>query len=175
MNFHIRKLTVADLPLLQYVGRATYEPYYPHVWKPGGLDWYMEKCFGTDVLTAELADAGIEYLLATDREGQIIGFLKLILLKPVPGTVITNALCLEKIYLMPAFFGKGAGRALMEWTEEKARQSGREAVWLQVMKSGPVAAYERADFINIGPTRFEFDLLKEEERDGWVMLKQLKK
>ncbi|HRI61403.1 MAG TPA: GNAT family N-acetyltransferase, partial [Saprospiraceae bacterium] len=170
MNFQIRKLTSDDLSLLQRVGRDTYTPYYPHIWKIGGLDWYMEKCFGTESLVAEFADPNTEYLLATDMEGQIIGFLKLILQCPVPDANIDNALYLEKIYLMPVFFGKGAGQKLMDWVVKKARQLGRKAVWLQVMKTGPVRAYERAGFENIGATRFEYDLLKEEERDGWVMV-----
>lgn len=173
MNFQIRKLTPTDLALLQRVGRATYEPYYPHIWKPGGLNWYMEKCFGTDVLAVEFADPNTEYLLATDMQGQFIGLLKLVLKKPVPGLSIENALYLEKIYLMPAFFGKGMGQKLLEWVAEKARMLGREAVWLMVMKTGPVQAYERAGFTITGPTRFEHELLKEEERDGWVMLKRL--
>jgi GNAT superfamily N-acetyltransferase len=173
MNFQIRKLKPDDLPLLQRVGRATYEPYYPHIWKAGGLDWYMEKCFGTEVLVGEFADPNIEYLLASDAEGQVIGFLKLILQKPVPEQPIEKALYLEKIYLMPAFFGQGAGQKLMEWVVQKARTLGCEAVWLMVMKTGPVQAYERAGFTITGPTRFEYELLKEEERDGWVMLKRL--
>jgi ribosomal protein S18 acetylase RimI-like enzyme len=173
MNFHIRKLTLHDLSLLQYVGRAAYEPYYPHVWKSGGLEWYMEKCFGKETLTVELADPNIEYFLASDPAGQTVGFLKLILQKTVEGTNIENALYLEKIYLMPAFFGQGAGQKLMEQVMEKARTLCREAVWLMVMKTGPVRAYEQAGFENIGPTRFEYELLREEERDGWVMLKKL--
>lgn len=173
MDFHIRQLTVEDLPLMQYVGRATYEPYYQHIWKPGGLDWYMEKCFGTQVLESEFADSGKAYLLATDQDAQIVGFLKVIWQKQAPGTFVTNALYLEKIYLMPAFFRKGAGRQLIEWVLEKARQLDREAVWLEVMKTGPVQAYERAGFHNIGPTRFEHDLLLEQERDGWIMLRRL--
>ena len=173
MDFHIRKLTIDDLPLMQYIGRATYEPYYPHVWKPGGLDWYMEKCFGTKALMADFAEPDKEYLLASDPEGQMIGFLKVISHKQAPGTAIINAFYLEKIYLMPAFFGKGVGRQLIEWVADKARGLGREAVWLEVMKTGPVKAYERAGFEPIGPTRFEHDLLREEERDGWVMLRRL--
>ena len=94
MDFHIRKLTIEDLPLMQYVGRATYEPYYPHIWKSGGLDWYMEKCFGTEALRADFADPGKEYLLASDTEGQVVGFLKVILHRQAPGTNISNALFL---------------------------------------------------------------------------------
>lgn len=169
MNFQFRKLGQEDISLLQYVGRATYEPYYPHVWKTGGLDWYMEKCFGEKTLLTELSDSNIEYLLFTDEGRQIVGFLKLILKKAVPGGISDNALYLEKIYLMPAFFRQGAGQKLIEFAVEKARRLGREAIWLEVMKTGPVQAYERAGFQNIGPTRFEHDLLREEERDGWVM------
>ena len=173
MDFHIRKLTIEDLPLMQYVGRATYEPYYPHIWKSGGLDWYMEKCFGTEALRADFADPGKEYLLASDTEGQVVGFLKVILHRQAPGTNISNALFLEKIYLMPAFFRQGAGRQLIEWAADKARALGREALWLEVMETGPIKAYERAGFEHIGPTRFEYDQLREEERDGRVMLRRL--
>lgn len=173
MKFHIRKLTLDDLSLLQYVGRATYEPYYPHIWKPGGVEWFMEKCFGTEVLKNELPGPNTEFLLATDSGGQIVGLLKLILLKPLPDGSITNALYLEKIYLMPDYFGKGVGQELMSWVANRAMQLGREAVWLLVMKTGPVKAYERAGFENIGPTRFENDFLLEEEKDGWLMLQKL--
>ncbi|MCB0527012.1 MAG: GNAT family N-acetyltransferase [Saprospiraceae bacterium] len=174
MDLRIKKLTADDIPLLQYVGRATYEPYYRHIWKPGGLDWYMEYCFGAKVLGPALADPGVEYLLAGDAEGAIVGFMKIVLQKPVPHTGILNALYLEKIYLMPDFFGKGAGQELLKWVvAEKAVPPGREAVWLEVMQSGPVRAYERAGFENIGPAYFGHELLIEHERDGWVMLKRL--
>jgi len=63
-------LELADLPLPQYAGRATYEPYYPHIWQEGGLDWYIEHCFGTPALQMELADPNVEYLLPYDVEGR---------------------------------------------------------------------------------------------------------
>lgn len=173
MNFQVKKLGPGDIPLMQYVGRATYEPYYAHVWKAGGVDWYMEKCFGTATLERELSDPGTEYLIFSDDAGQIIGFLKLILQKPTPDGSVTNALYLEKIYLMPASFRKGAGQVLIGYALERARRLGREAVWLEVMKTGPVPAYERSGFQNIGTTHFGHELLKEEERDGWVMLLRL--
>ncbi len=171
MNLHLRLLGPDDLELLQYVGRASYEPYYPHVWYEGGLEWYMERCFGTKALLSELSDPAVRYYLATDSGGQVAGFLKLLLHKPVPETSIEKAIYLEKIYLMPAFFRTGTGQHLIDWTMEQARLSGCEAVWLQVMRTGPVGAYEKAGFKTIGATRFEFDLLRAEERDGWVMLK----
>lgn len=169
MAFSIRRLSSSDSVLLKQVGRATYEPFYHRVWNPGGLDWYMEKCFGEGTLESEFADPNIEYWLAETEAGETVGFLKLILQKPVPNGA-TDALYLEKIYLMPAFYGKGAGQHLISFAKGRALELGREAVWLAVMKSGPVWAYERAGFQVIGETSWDFPLLKEEEREGWVML-----
>jgi GNAT superfamily N-acetyltransferase len=170
MPFTYRQLGLPDLPLLQQVGRQTYEPYYPHIWKPGGMDWYMERCFGQEMLLSELSDPNIEYWLAEDGASQIVGFLKLVLKKQVQDYPLENALYLEKIYLMPDFFGQGAGQHLIAFAKQRAIQLVREAVWLMVMKSGPVWAYERAGFRTVGAVLWDFELLKVEERGGWVMV-----
>ncbi len=146
MNISLKKLTAEDLPLLQAVGRATYEPYYPHIWYEGGMDWYVHFCFNQEKLGAELISPNTEYWLATDHTGQTIGFLKLVLQKALPDGSEPNALYLEKVYLMPAFFGKGCGQYLIEFAVERARQLKRHAVWLMVMACGPVQVYERQGF-----------------------------
>lgn len=164
---------LADIQLIQSVGRATYEPYYQHIWYPGGVDWYMDRCFNTDALTEELADPNVVYYLPRDKNGEIVGLLKLLLEKPTPDGSIDNALYLEKIYLMPAFFGRGTGQALMAFVFEKAATLGRQAVWLMVLKNGPVQAYTRAGFQTTGEVVWEFDLLREAERGGWVMVRDI--
>lgn len=171
MTFQYQKLGLHDIPLIQQMGRATYEPYYKEVWNPGGLDWYMEKCFGTAILLRELPDPNIEYLIPYDETGKPVGMLKLVLQEPTPDGTISNALYLEKIYLLPDFFGKGIGQLLMSFVCEKAAMLEREAVWLTVMKSGPVKAYERAGFRHIGEVSYDFELLKAPQRLGLVMLK----
>jgi diamine N-acetyltransferase len=172
-TFHYRLLGPADLAELQRVGRATYEPYYPHIWYEGGMDWYMERCFGRENLLADFADPNIAYYFAQNAKGEMVGLLKLGLQKTVPDTARANALYLEKIYLMPAFLGQGAGQKMMDFVFAKAREMGREAVWLMVMQSGPVAAYERAGFQVIGTTHWDFDFLQVEQRGGYVMLRAL--
>lgn len=173
MSFQLRRLGPSDLTLLQQTGRATYLPYYPHVWYPGGQEWYLEKCFNDATLSTELADPNVEYLLAMDGEGKKVGFLKLLLLKPPPEGLEPNALFLGKIYLFPDYFGRGLGRLLLIQVEEKALALGRRLIWLQVMRTGPVQAYEKAGFQILSPTRFEHALLLESERDGWIMGKFL--
>lgn len=173
--FRYHPLGLTDWNLIQKIGRATYEPYYPHIWKPGGLDWYMEYCFGREQLQEELQDPNIQYWLAEEESGAPVGFLKIVLQKPSPDfspqhPPVENALYLEKIYLMPDFFGKGAGQYLIQFVKDIALQWGRQLVWLQVMEHGPIQAYARAGFKMVGAVRWEFEFLKEEERGGWVMV-----
>jgi GNAT superfamily N-acetyltransferase len=165
--------TPADLKRIQHYGRATYVPYYPHVWKEGGTDFYMEACFGTDTLREQLNDPNIVYYLPETTDHQVVGLLKLQLNRPVPDSNLQDALYLEKIYLMPDFFGKGYGQKIIEFVVELAKNLGREAVWLTVMKTGPEAAYLRAGFQRRGEVRYDFDLLKPEQRGGWVMVKRI--
>jgi len=170
MKINYRLLQLTDLPLLQKVGRETYVPYYPHIWKEGGLDWYMERCFGNAVLGSELVDPNIEYWIAEDESGQIIGFLKLVLQKPVPDSRIEQALYLEKVYLMPAYFGKGVGQHLIRFAKQRALDLNQAAVWLMVMKNGPIQVYERAGYKIVGEVHWDFERMKEAERGGWVMV-----
>ncbi len=169
MPFTYRQLLLPELSLTQKVGRETYEPYYPHIWKPGGLNWYMERCFGVETLSAELQDPNIEYWLAEDEAMRVVGFLKLLLQKPIPDHPVKNALYLEKIYLMPDFFGQGAGQHLIEFAKQRATKLGKDAIWLMVMENGPIWTYERAGFQKAGTVQWDFELLKDTERCGLVM------
>lgn len=146
MDISLKKLTTEDMALLQAVGRATYEPYYPHIWYEGGMEWYVDFCFNAEKLEEELISPNIEYWLAADNTGETIGFLKLVLQKPVPNGSGPNALYLEKVYLMPDFFGNGYGQYLIEFAVERARQLKRQAVWLMVMECGPMQVYEKQGF-----------------------------
>ena len=85
----------------------------------------------------------------------------------------SNALFLEKIYLMPDFFGKGVGQIFLTTLQQKAIQLQYKALWLNVMSTGPVAAYQKAGYEIVGKTRFEYDLLKPEERNGLVLCKKI--
>jgi putative acetyltransferase len=173
MHLFLHRLTLQDLPLLQRLGRDTYEPYYPDVWHEGGMEWYLEHCFGTEVLRRELADPTIEYYVPM-LEHQPVGIIKLHPNKPAPNGGCDNATHLEKLYLLPEFYGKGIGQLLIEQLCRRASAQGRAAIWLHVMhRSGPLKSYEKAGFKVVGSVHFDFSLLKDSERDGHVMLRWL--
>ncbi|MBL7780302.1 MAG: GNAT family N-acetyltransferase [Saprospiraceae bacterium] len=171
----LRRAPLKDLPLVQQIGRATYTPYYAHVWKDtAGMEWYLEHCFGQDALESDLQNPAVEYYLPSNDAGQVLGLLKLVTRQPVPNGSAEQALFLEKIYLLPDFFGQGWGQRLISMVCARARGLGYTAVWLQAMcHAGPVGVYERAGFRKEGLVHFNFEPLREDQREGWLMVKHL--
>jgi RimJ/RimL family protein N-acetyltransferase len=171
----IRRAGLEDLKEVQDIGARTYIQHYAYLWEEGGVRWYLQKCFGDEVLRAELADPNVEYYIMT-AERENVGFLKLILRKALPESNVENALYLEKIYFVKEWTGKGVGRELIKLAFERAAELDRDCVWLTAMDTSdkPIAAYERAGFVFHARTRYDYELIKKELRDAVVLKKILK-
>lgn len=167
----IKKANINNLQELQEIGVSSYSPHYAHLWKPGGEKWYLKHCFGDEILQCELSDDNIEYYIASAQQKNI-GILKLVLHKPIPDSEIENALYLEKIYFVEEWTGKGAGRELIKFAMERAKELKRDCIWLMAMDTSekPIAAYEKSGFSIYSRTRLDFELMKEEFR-GMVVMK----
>lgn len=168
----IKKVGLRDLQELRDIGIESYAPHYAHMWKPNGLEWYLEKCFGVEFLKKELLDKNVEYYIISSGE-ENIGILKLVLQKPLPDSNVENALYLEKIYFKKEWTGKGAGRELMNFAFERAGQIKSDCVWLVAMDTAdkPVRAYERAGFTIHTHQFLDFELLLDEFKGTFVMKK----
>lgn len=166
----IEKVGIKDLRRLQIIGEQSYVPHYSHLWKPGGVEWYLRRCFSDFALEKEFRDENVEYYIVSE-EGEDIGILKLILQKPVLDSEFENSLYLEKIYFIEKWIGKGVGRKLIDFAFNRARELNRECVWLMAMDTSdkPIAAYERAGFRVHSRTRLDFEIMKEEFRGMVVM------
>ena len=173
MNFTIERVELEHIWELREIGIDSYLPHYVHLWKPSGIEWYMNRCFGDEFLQKELSDPIVEYYIVKES-GENIGMMKLILKKALPDSDIENALYLEKIYFVKEWTGKGVGRKLIEFALNRASELNRDCVWLMAMDTSakPIEAYEKAGFTihsytNLGD---EFELMKEEFR-GMVVMK----
>lgn len=163
---------------LQEIGIKSYLPHYAHLWKPNGIEWYMNRCFGDENLQKELSDSNIEYYII-ENEDENIGMMKLVLKKTLPDSNIENALYLEKIYFIKEWTGKGIGRKLIDFALQRAAELKRDCVWLMAMDTSakPIEAYEKAGFTKHSYTKLgdEFELMKEEFRGMVVMINCLGK
>lgn len=169
----IRKVGLPNLRELRDIGIESYVPHYAHMWKPDGLEWYLERCFGDEFLQKELSDANVEYYIVSS-EKQNIGILKLILREPLPDSDTENALYLEKVYFVKEWIGKGVGKKSIEFVLRRAEKLECDCVWLMAMDTAakPIEAYKKSGFTEHSRTVLsdEFKLMKKEYR-GMVILK----
>jgi GNAT superfamily N-acetyltransferase len=174
----IRKVGLSDLHELQVISGKTYVQHYTHLWKPGGMEWYLNRCFSDESLQNDFADSDIEYYII-ENGGENIGMMKIVLKKAVPNSNIENALYLEKIYFVKEWTGKGVGRETIEFALQRANELDRDGVWLMAMDTSlkPIASYQKAGFIIHSRTKLsdEFELMKEEFRGMAVMINCLGK
>jgi len=169
----VRKVGLSDLQELRDIGIKSYVPHYTHLWKPNGLEWYLERCFGDEFLKNELIEANVEYYIISS-EDRNIGIMKLVLDKPLPDSEIKNALYLEKIYFVKEWTGKGAGRELMNFAFKRAKETKCDCVWLVAMDTAekPIQAYQRAGFTIHSHKLLEFALMKDKFR-GTIVMKNI--
>jgi hypothetical protein len=72
MNTKVKKVCLSNLQELQDIGVKSYLPHYAHLWKPNGIQWYMNRCFGNEFLKNELTDANVEFYII-ENDGENIG------------------------------------------------------------------------------------------------------
>lgn len=173
MSIKINRVGSDELLELREIGIKSYLPHYTHLWKPNGIEWYMERCFGEKFLQNELLDSNVEYYIVKNNSDNI-GMMKLVLQKSLPDSDIENALYLEKVYFIKEWTGKGVGRKLVEYAICRAAELKRDCVWLTAMDTSvkPIEAYEKAGFTKHSYTNLgeEFRLMKKEFR-GMIVLK----
>ena len=176
IKLNIRKVGLSDLQELRDIGIKSYVPHYAHMWKPDGLEWYLNRCFGDEFLQREIINANVEYYIISVEE-QNIGILKLVSHKPLPASDILAALYLEKIYFTKEWTGKGVGHDLMKFVFERAKEIKLECVWLVAMDTAekPILAYKKAGFAIHCHEFLDFELLKDAFKGTFVMKHCFKK
>jgi len=110
------------------------------------LDEYCQKTFAYPKFRHSLGKAE-NYFLLVKIDDEMVGYAKLKLdERPVQ---------LQKIYLHPAFLGRGIGKALLEESKKIAREAGAGKLWLAVEEQNEkaIAFYERTGW----ETTDEFD------------------
>ena len=109
----IRRMKSSDLTTLHTICCEAYSQNFYHHWEEGGLENYINKVFGIDILKNELGDKKIQYYVAfTNNEP--VAFMKLNLFSNLPGLDINKCLELDKIYILPKFRGLKIGKKLLE-------------------------------------------------------------
>lgn len=117
------------------------------------LEPYLASSFAPASAAAELSDPRVRLLVAEDAGG-IGGYAKL-QLGPAPDPVrAACAIELVRMYLLPAWYGRGAGNELMTRSLGEARSLACDVLWLKVWDRNERARrfYARWGLREIGAT-----------------------
>jgi ribosomal protein S18 acetylase RimI-like enzyme len=166
-------INLADHAVLYNVMKTIYPQAYRHLWVDGGK-WYMDRIYGPDNFRQELAEPGSFYYFI-EFNGAKAGILRLQDDKSLIDFPDKKATKLQRIYLDAAVQGNGIGREVLDWTAQRAMQTGYSHLWLEVMDTQEQAIefYKKAGFVVSGAFRLDYELVHPQLRGMYRMLKTL--
>lgn len=171
----LERIQVGEAAELSALCREIYAQYYLHLWHDHGV-WYQQMRYSPNVLAEELTDLQSEFYWIK-KEGRSVGYLKLNR-NTCPDAVVPPVtkigLEIERIYLHKAASGLGLGYQAMAWAEERARQLGRDFLFLYTMDTSDARFfYEKVGYVKSGEKRLLFEKMKPEYRGMYLMIKEL--
>lgn len=172
-RLRLRKISHANQEELRELMTRIYLPVYQHLWADGGK-WYIGKTYASDQLKKELAEPHTLYCFV-QYQSETVGIIRLLENELVPKFENRKAAKLQRIYLDSAVRGKGIGKTLINWMENRVRQEGTAIFWLEVMdtQQNAINFYEKLGFQKFNKVQFESDLMHEHLSGMFQMWKTL--
>jgi GNAT superfamily N-acetyltransferase len=132
----------ADLPALAKLAEAIWRACYPGIISVAQIEYMLSKMYSQETLREEINAQGIRFyrLLVA---GQGAGFAS------IGPTNTADVMKLHKLYLLPAWHGRGLGSLLLKHGEAEAVRLGAHRLILSVNKRNirAIAAYQRNGFM----------------------------
>ena len=171
MNIEIREIGIAHAEKLSALAIAIYKQYFLYLWNDGG-EWYLNRTYHINTITAELADPNNVHYIAYKNE-QPLGYLKIRKDGILEGYENSDCLEVDKIYILQEAARAGIGKKLMQVAFDLASTLKKDTVFLKSMDSSTnsIAFYKKLGFKNGGSLTLPFEQMKAEYR-GMVILKK---
>lgn len=169
----ISEATIQDLELLQQIGRQTFSETFASSNTEEDMAAYLKEGFAIEKLTAELNNLNAIFYFAILNES-VIGYLKLNFGQSQTELKDSNAMEIERIYVLKEFQGKNIGQLLYEKAIQIATQKNVEYIWLGVWEENKkaISFYQKNGF-----TQFDkhiFKLGNDEQTDIMMKLQLVK-
>lgn len=144
----IIKALTNDVMQLQKIGRETFIETFSEENTEENMKKYLEEGFSAEKLLTELENIHSEFYFA-EQDKQIIGYLKINFGASQTELKDTNALEIERIYVLKEFHGKKIGQLLYQKALDIAHQKKMKYVWLGVWEKNlrAISFYKKNGFI----------------------------
>lgn len=137
-----------DIAMLQQISRQTFAETFSAVNTEENMRKYLEEAYSAEKLLTELKDSHTRFYFAKDGE-EVVGYLKLNTAASQTELKDSQALEIERIYVLAGWQGKQVGKMLYDKAIEVAKEGKAEYVWLGVWEENHKAIrfYERNGFV----------------------------
>lgn len=171
-SIEIRKVQPEEILQLQKISRQTFFEAFASVNTKEDMDKYLEEGFALERLTAELNNKNSEFYFAL-YDDRVIGYLKLNFGDSQTELKEHKSLEIERIYVLPEFFGKNVGQLFYEKAMQVARQLDVDYVWLGVWEENEraISFYRKNGFVEFDKHIF---MLGNDEQTDIMMKLRLK-
>ncbi|MEJ2112856.1 MAG: GNAT family N-acetyltransferase [Flavobacteriaceae bacterium] len=162
-HIQLQNITIQDQEKLIDLVRRVYTPVYKHLWKGEDCEWYLNRFYNKENLEQELNNADSEYYFVIYKS-QDVGILRIDYNKPLIGFSKESNVYFHRIYLGYEAQGKGVGKILFNWVEKRAKEKGKNSIWLKAMDTQQQALrfYTKIGYENIGKTSLDFELINKD-------------
>ncbi len=156
-----------DLETLVLISNKTFRDAFESLNDPEDFQHYLNTALSAEKLASELEDPLSKFFFVY-LNGEIVGFYKVNEGKAQTDIRDPKAIELERIYVLSPYQGRGFGRMIIEHVLFRARELGKEYIWLGVWEKniGAIAFYEKLGFVKFG--RHPYYIGSDKQMD-WLM------
>ena len=160
----LRTATLTDRALIRSISERTWPSTYGHIISQEQIDFMLEWMYSDESLATQM-NTGCTFYIAS-MNGDDIGFCSV---SPEDEKAAESKVHkLNKLYVLPAAQGTGAGKALLNQAIEVAKAAGSSSIFLQVNKhNNAYHFYLKQGFIK--ESEFKFDIGNGFYMDDYVM------
>lgn len=154
----IRALSKSDLPKLSELAARSFVETYAGQDPMEELTAYCQKNLSETAFSAAMDEPSCAFFGAFDGP-EPVGYLQLRFGQNERGEAAPADCWLHRIYLDRRAIGTGAGRLLMNFAAEKARERGCRRLWLVVYSKNEraIAFYRKCGMRQVGTFDFDFN------------------
>ena len=147
-DIYIKKIGPAEFERLQNISKQTFTETFAGDNSSEDMTEYLSRAFSTDKLRIEADNPGSEFYFGL-IDNIVVGYLKINTGEAQTEQLDTNALEVERIYVLKEFQGKRTGQILLDKAIQIARQKKVTCIWLGVWEKNEKAIkfYRKNGFI----------------------------
>jgi ribosomal protein S18 acetylase RimI-like enzyme len=163
----IRRANKEDAGLIANFSWQTFFDTYATYNTREDMENFMNKNFTKDIISNELEEKKITYLLAYLKR-EIVGYVKLCESVNPKGLDEENTMEISRFYASKNKIGSGVGKELMQRCIEEAKNKNKDVLWLCVWSQNQRAIqfYRKFGFEKFGDAIF---MLGNDAQDDWLM------